>query len=212
MKRQTALTMLTFLLILAFVSGCAEKNMLKGEAATQKQVVSAETMPAAQLPGNNMKADGEVKRRALQEHNEREAALKEQSQKEAAAQKKATATVAPAKELYEFTDIHFGFDNFDLKGEARVIVDKHAAWLNKNKDVKITIEGHCDERGTEEYNLALGDRRANAAAKYLIDMGIDGKRIIAISYGSERPLDPQHNETAWARNRRVHFAVTGVSK
>ena len=92
-------------------------------------------------------------------------------------------------------------------GEARAIINKHAEWLNKNKGVKITIEGHCDERGTAEYNLALGERRAEAAAKYLINMGIDAKRIKTISYGLENPLDPGHNEEAWAKNRRGHFSV-----
>jgi peptidoglycan-associated lipoprotein len=73
----------------------------------------------------------------------------------------------------------------------------------------IVVEGHCDERGTAEYNLALGERRANAAAKFLVDMGIDAKRIKSISYGEELPLDPGHNEDAWARNRRAHFSASG---
>jgi len=102
----------------------------------------------------------------------------------------------------------FDFDKFNLRDEARAIINKHVEWFNKNKDVKIIIEGHCDERGTAEYNLALGERRANVAARYLIDMGIDGKRIRTISYGSERPLDPQHNEEAWTKNRRAHFVIS----
>ncbi len=113
----------------------------------------------------------------------------------------------PSKKLYELVDIYFDFDKFNLKDEARAILNKHAEWLNKNKDVRITIEGHCDERGTAEYNLALGEKRANAVIKFLFDMGIDGKRIKAISYGSELPLDHRHNEDAWAKNRRAHFVV-----
>ena len=104
-------------------------------------------------------------------------------------------------------DIHFGFDKFNLTDEARTALNKHAEWLSKNKEVKIVVEGHCDERGTTEYNLALGERRANGVVKFLLDLGIDGQRIKAISYGSELPLDHGHNEEAWAKNRRAHFIV-----
>jgi len=79
--------------------------------------------------------------------------------------------------------------------------------LSKNPNLKIQIEGHCDERGTAEYNLALGQRRANSAMKYLISLGIPAGRLSTISYGEEKPLDPAHNDEAWAKNRRGHFVI-----
>ncbi len=211
MKRKWGFTILTLFVAVAFVSGCAQKEVLKEDTAAQKQAASKVTKPAAQVPEKSApKEDEAAKKRAERERAEREA-LKAKAQKEAAAKAaEKAATVASSKESYEFADIHFDFDNFNLRDEARVTLNKHVEWLNKNKDVKIVIEGHCDERGTAEYNLALGERRANVAAKYLIDMGIDGKRIRTISYGMERPLDPQHNEEAWTKNRRAHFAISRI--
>ena len=121
----------------------------------------------------------------------------------------AAAAVTP-EAPYALEDIHFDFDKFNLKPEAREILKRHATWLNSNPaaTLAIIVEGHCDERGTAEYNMALGERRANAAARYLIDLGVDAKRITTISYGFERPVDPRHNEEAWAKNRRAHFVVT----
>ena len=102
-------------------------------------------------------------------------------------------------------DTHFDFDQYSLSPEDRQILSSHADYLLKNKNVKIIIEGNCDERGTTEYNLALGSKRAQEAKKFLVNSGIDRERIKTISYGKERPLDPGHNEEAWAKNRRDHF-------
>ena len=107
----------------------------------------------------------------------------------------------------DLRDIHFDFDQYSISQEDREILSSHADYLLKNKNVKIIIEGNCDERGTTEYNLALGDRRSQEAKKFLVNSGVDQKRIKTISYGKERPLDPDHNEEAWAKNRRDHFVV-----
>jgi len=104
-------------------------------------------------------------------------------------------------------DIHFDFDQYGIRPEDRKILSSHADYLLKNKNVKIIIEGNCDERGTTEYNLVLGDRRAQKAMNILVNSGVDRERIKTISYGKERPLDPGHNEEAWAKNRRDHFVV-----
>ena len=104
-------------------------------------------------------------------------------------------------------DIHFDFDKYNIRREDTEILKGNAALLKKNPKIKIQIEGHCDERGTVEYNLALGERRANNTKKYLTSLGISADRISTISYGKERPLDPGHNEEAWARNRRAHIVV-----
>ena len=110
---------------------------------------------------------------------------------------------------FQNQDIYFDFDKYDLRTDARTILDRKASFLNQNSSVRVQIEGHTDERGTVEYNLALGERRANAAKQYLTTAGISAGRLSTISYGEERPLDPGHNEAAWARNRRDHFVITG---
>jgi peptidoglycan-associated lipoprotein len=103
--------------------------------------------------------------------------------------------------------VHFGYDRYDIDPEAQSILDSQIAWLTKFPNVTVTIEGHCDERGTREYNLALGDRRANAAKNYLAAHGIAPARITTISYGKERPIALGSDEASWAQNRR---AVTVV--
>ncbi len=103
--------------------------------------------------------------------------------------------------------VFFAFDSSELSAEARASLEKQAAWMKKFGGVRVVVEGHCDERGTREYNLALGERRANAAKDYLVALGINPARVKTISYGKERPAALGHNETAWAQNRR---AVTVV--
>jgi peptidoglycan-associated lipoprotein len=102
----------------------------------------------------------------------------------------------------------FGYDSSVLDAVATQVLDRQAAWLKQYPDVIVTIEGHADERGTREYNLALGDRRANAVKNYLAALDVSADRVLTISYGEERPADPAHNDSAWAQNRR---AVTVVS-
>ncbi len=104
--------------------------------------------------------------------------------------------------------VFFGLDQTDISAEAQRILDANAEVLKKNATWVITIEGHCDERGTAEYNLALGERRAGAARAYLLSLGIAGDRMRTVSYGKEFPFDPAHTEEAWAKNRRGHFVVT----
>lgn len=103
--------------------------------------------------------------------------------------------------------VFFGFDKSDLSAEARATLDRQAAWMKKYPSVKVTMEGHCDERGTREYNLALGERRAASAKNYLVAAGITADRVKTVSYGKERPAVLGSNEAAWAQNRR---AVTVV--
>ncbi|MEQ8968448.1 MAG: peptidoglycan-associated lipoprotein Pal [Azospirillaceae bacterium] len=99
--------------------------------------------------------------------------------------------------------VFFGFDRYDLSAEAQAILDRQAQWLQQYPNLRVTIEGHTDERGTREYNLALGERRANAVSNYLIARGIDPGRIQTVSYGKERPAVVGSDESAWARNRRA---------
>jgi peptidoglycan-associated lipoprotein len=104
-------------------------------------------------------------------------------------------------------DIHFEYDKYNITDEAAGLLSQNADYLMKNPEVSILIEGNCDERGTEEYNLALGEKRALAARDYFVRFGIDKSRLSIISYGEERPLDPASNEEAWAKNRRDHFVI-----
>ena len=104
-------------------------------------------------------------------------------------------------------DIYFDFDKSNLKPAAQENLLRKAEWLRDNPEITVTVEGHCDERGTNAYNIALGDRRAESAKAYLVDLGIDASRLTSISYGEERPIIHGHNEDAWAKNRRAHFAV-----
>jgi peptidoglycan-associated lipoprotein len=105
-------------------------------------------------------------------------------------------------------DIHFEYDSANLTNTARERLSAHGRWLLAYPSIQILIEGHCDERGTVEYNLALGDRRAQAAYNYLVSLGVPTSRMKTISYGKEFPLDPGHNEEAWAKNRRDRFLIT----
>jgi peptidoglycan-associated lipoprotein len=98
--------------------------------------------------------------------------------------------------------VFFAYDSYDLSPEARATLDRQAQWLNQYGQLSITIEGHADERGTREYNLALGEKRANAVKNYLSTLGVDGGRLSVISYGKERPEVPGDEPGAWAQNRR----------
>jgi len=110
-------------------------------------------------------------------------------------------------EAAAFQDIYFNFDKYDLKPEARAMLEDLSNWLSEHADFEVTIEGHCDNRGTAVYNLALGERRAEAAKAYMANLGVAGDRITTISYGEELPADPRDCESAWAKNRRDHFIV-----
>ena len=109
--------------------------------------------------------------------------------------------------IADLKDIHFDFDKYDVRpGDAKTL-DSNAGWLKSNPNHLVLIEGHCDERGTNEYNLALGERRAKSTMNYLVSQGVQASRITIISYGEERPLCTEHNEECWAKNRRAHFLV-----
>lgn len=108
---------------------------------------------------------------------------------------------------FQNEDIYFEFDAYVLMDEAKAILDKKVDFLRRYPAVHVTIEGHCDERGTSDYNLALGERRANSAWQYLVNSGIEPSRLSMISYGEERPIALGHDEASWAKNRRAHFVV-----
>ena len=163
--------------------GCPKKTAMKEEPSVQKEAAKAEA------------------------ERTKETKAKEQFEKSLVAEK----TPGIAGEVFESSllkDIHFDFDKYDIRPGDAALLKENAALLSKYPNVKVQVEGHCDERGTVEYNLALGERRANHAKNYLVSLGISPARISTISYGKEKPLDPGHNEDAWAKNRRAHTVVT----
>ncbi|MGE5285258.1 MAG: peptidoglycan-associated lipoprotein Pal [Actinomycetota bacterium] len=107
----------------------------------------------------------------------------------------------------QFADVRFDFDKSVVKEDGRKTCEAVAEYLKKHPQAKMLIEGHCDERGTAEYNMALGERRATAVMNYLVSLGVPKAALSTISFGEERPLDPGHNEEAWAKNRRAHFVL-----
>lgn len=120
------------------------------------------------------------------------------------ANRPAPTEFAPVAEL---RDIYFDFDKYEIRPDAAKVLDATAGWLNANVGHVVLIEGHCDERGTDEYNVVLGESRAKAALNYLTIRGVAASRATVLSYGRERPLCTEHDERCWAKNRRAHFAV-----
>lgn len=196
------LTWIGFLVVLAFslsmLVGCAEKKAVVKEGTTQEETSDQAAKDAAA----KAEADRLARERAEREAAERAKAQKEQ---EAKAEAEAAATAAAAVDVLK--DINFDFDKSNIRPDAREVLKANADYILKNKVAGIVIEGHCDERGTAEYNMALGQRRAQEAKKYLVNLGVKGSAIKTISYGKERPLDPGHDEEAWAKNRRDHFVI-----
>jgi peptidoglycan-associated lipoprotein len=117
------------------------------------------------------------------------------------------SAIDEAKRAFEYEDVYFAFDSAALDAAAQSLLSRKAAWMDENPSAVVLIEGHCDERGTAEYNIALGERRAEAAKAYLVNLGIADARLKTVSYGEEKPVDEGHNEEAWAKNRRAHFVV-----
>lgn len=129
----------------------------------------------------------------------------------AGAQETRTAMAAGVAATMEhpstFEDIHFDFDKSFIREDAKPVLAKVAGAMKANRSMSLLIEGHCDERGTAEYNLALGERRAEATKKYLQSLGVGAASLSTVSFGEEKPLDPGHTEAAWAKNRRAHFVA-----
>ncbi|HJR55963.1 MAG TPA: peptidoglycan-associated lipoprotein Pal, partial [Rhizomicrobium sp.] len=107
--------------------------------------------------------------------------------------------------------VHFGYDQYAIQDADRTTLQKQATWLNQYPNVRVTVEGHADERGTREYNLALGARRANSVKEFLVSLGVSTARVDTISYGKERPMCTESNESCWAQNRRGITVVAGAS-
>ena len=184
---------------LMFTVSCAKK-VTQAEPAAEETTAEPEVDNSARI----------AEEKAAQEEAARqwEMASEEDVEDQAAAEAAAKAQeLAAAKQMFENEDIYFDFDSSALQTMAREVLQRKGDFLFEMVDASIIIEGHCDERGTEAYNIALGDRRAESAKAFLVDIGIDPSRMTTISYGEERPVDPASNAEAWAKNRRVHFVI-----
>jgi peptidoglycan-associated lipoprotein len=203
---------LIFCLSITFLIGCAKKSGMKTESTvTREQKPAATTTTKVPAP---LKDDKEAQEMALREQTLRDQKLREApvtEATEAADRDKKGAAVTTLKEL-QIPDVYFDFDKYNLTPEAQAILKAAAPAYLRYTDYKLVVEGHGDERGTGEYNLALGQKRADEAAKFLVVLGIGRERITTISYGKEKPLDKGHDEAAWAKNRRAHFVVLSPGK
>ncbi len=174
--------------ILISASGCAKKEVVKStdtagapspegaQVGKQEPIVSESLKPEVPQPGT-------------------QTAMAEAAAGVAATQEKPS----------HFPDIHFDFDKSFIREDAKPVLQDVADYLKRTPNAGVLIEGHCDERGTAEYNLALGERRAESAKSYLLSLGVKAGALSTVSFGEEKPLDPGHNEDAWAKNRRAHF-------
>lgn len=177
-------------------------------ATTPKEQAAVEVQPSEEELERQRQDELERQRvDELEKMREQEMALAEtEAAPEAAPAEEPPALTTEGGEVsVDLGTVYFDFDKYDLKPEARDTLAVNADWLKANTGIQIQIEGHCDERGTVEYNLALGERRANAVKNYLVSLGVDEARLFTISYGEEMPADPGHNREAWAKNRRAQF-------
>ena len=182
MSKFTMTRLVMFLIVLTFLAaGCAKKPAADESAMMEEPAVT------------------EVREEPV-------AVVEEPVDEAAAARARARAAEEAARNAASgLVRIHFDFDQYVLTYDAKQILGKNANLLKAAPSVKVQIEGHCDERGSDEYNLALGEKRAIAAKNYLTSLGVAASRLSVISYGEEMPLDPAHTEAAWAKNRRAEF-------
>ncbi len=198
MLKKGLIVLVLILCVGLLLTGCPKKTVVKEEPSMKKtEEAVAEREKAARL-----EAEKEAK---IREEEARKAKEKEFERSMVAKREPGIAGEVFESKLLK--DVHFDFDKYDIRPADAEILKENAALLMKYPKIKIQVEGHCDERGTNEYNLALGERRANAAKKYLLSLGISTDRISSISYGEEKPLDAGHDEEAWAKNRRGHFII-----
>ena len=204
MSKKSLVVLVSILCLGLLLTGCPKKTVVKEEPSTKR----AEEALAEREKAARLEAEKEAREKELARIREEEA--KKAKEKEFERSLVAKREPGIAGEVFEsklLKDIHFDFDKYDIRPADAEILKGNAALLMQYPKVKIQAEGHCDERGTNEYNLALGERRANSVKKYLISLGISSDRISTISYGEERPLDSGHNEEAWTKNRRGHFVI-----
>ena len=175
------IAVLIFSMVLLFTIGCAKKKSVTEGISEDEMSAKGRGLSTEAISEEELSA----KRKAEQEAMMKKAAMQK----------------------FVNEDVYFDFDDASIRPDAREILKDKVEWLKTNPGVSVTIEGHCDERGTEAYNIALGERRAQSIKTFLITAGINNNRLSTISYGEEKPLDQGHTEAAWTKNRRGHFRI-----
>ncbi|MCS7281550.1 MAG: peptidoglycan-associated lipoprotein Pal [Desulfobacterota bacterium] len=202
---------LVILLLIIFVlSGCSPKVIQPVSYPDRALSYPEESKPEIRI----LKEADQVKKREIrpeqipyETHKEAKIEIEDIAKKEYRAKSEIRRPTDDKELSFPFQDILFDFDSYTIKPEYYAILDAISEWLKSKSEQGVIIEGHCDERGTQEYNLILGQKRAEAVKEYLVRKGVDSKRLRVISYGKERPVDPRSTEEAWAKNRRAHFRL-----
>ncbi len=174
------------------IMGCAQRNVVKTDEVPKKEAAAVE---------KNQPERKRTEREPLKDMNKSKDISERELSKGQISERQETIRGLETK----FHDIYFDYDNYSISDNAQAVLDQLSSVLLKNQKIKVLIEGNCDERGTAEYNIALGDRRANAARQYLSALGIPSSRMDTISYGKEKPICRGSNEKCWVKNRRDHF-------
>jgi peptidoglycan-associated lipoprotein len=187
------------------LTGCPKKPVTIDEP-TAKKSDDAARLEAEKAAKEQAEREAREKEQARIKEEEARKAQEKEFEKSLIA-KKQPGIEGEVLESKLLKDVSFDFDKYDIRPQDISILKENAALLMKYLNVKVQIEGHCDERGTSEYNLALGERRANSVKKYLVSLGVPANRLSTISYGKEMPVDPGHHEEAWAKNRRAHMVI-----
>lgn len=187
-----------FLLLMVFVSfGCKQRVV---------------TQPESQQPPQQQKEEQRMREESVKPKTPSEKITEQKTPPAETVESREKPLEMLEEKENVFKDVLFDFDKYDIRDQYKPDLKSIASWMMKHADTKLSIEGHCDERGTNEYNLALGDRRAKAVKDYLISLGVLSSRIETLSYGEEKPLCTEHTEECWTKNRRAHFVVLSRSK
>lgn len=190
-KRWIVLAMVLIIPAMLFSVSCAKKSVV--------------AEPAVDTAAEEAARKAEMEKQARQKQLEEERlAAERQAQLKAEAEQREKML---AKNRFLNENVYFAFDEATLDGQAQALLKQKAVWLQDNPNANVVVEGHCDERGTNAYNLALGERRAESVKVFLVNLGIADARLTTISYGEEKPVDMGHNEEAWAKNRRAAFVL-----
>jgi len=213
-KLWICLSLLVIVPGLLFSVSCAKKVVQSEPTAEEEAPAATEAASTTEEPAGPSDADLAAQEKMAQEEAARQWEMQAeedlrqtQMAEQAAKEEEMERAKMAAMQMFMSEDVYFDFDSSALTNMARNVLSRKAEYLRINPDASVIIEGHCDERGTNAYNIALGDRRAESAKAYLIDLGIDPMQLSTISYGEERPVDLGHNEEAWAKNRRAHFII-----
>jgi peptidoglycan-associated lipoprotein len=198
MNRKLWINLMVAMLVagLFMTVSCAKKTIVSDGTTIEDQATEegAEAAAAAAAEAKVLAEQERIKAQELQDQMAKEQALKE-------------AKILAARNRFGNQNIHFDFDSAQLSSMAKLLIKEKAEWLGTNSGVAAVVEGHCDDRGTTDYNIALGERRAIAVKNYLVNLGISGSRLTTVSFGEEKPLDSAANETAYRKNRRAQFVI-----